>query len=102
MIKLVFFVPEKEKEKVKTALFKAGAGQIGLYDCCSFETKGVGQFRPLKGSSPHLGSLDQLESLDEFRVEMVLEDKFFDAVKAALLSSHPYETPAFEFYSILE
>ena len=102
MIKLVFFVPAIEKEFVKTALFKAGAGRIGEYDCCSFEIKGTGQFRPLKGSKPHLGSLNQLERVEEYRVEMILEENVFETVKTALLSAHPYETPAYEFYSILK
>ena len=55
MYKLSFFVPKEDKEMVKEALFAMGAGRYEKYECCSFETLGVGQFKPLKGADPHIG-----------------------------------------------
>ena len=52
MHKLTFYVPETHLESVKQALFEKGAGKIGRYDCCCWQTKGVGQYRPLDGSDP--------------------------------------------------
>ena len=69
--KLVFFVPESHKETVKTALFSKGAGQYQGYDCCAWETLGQGQFRPLEGSQPFLGQTNEIEKVDEYRVEML-------------------------------
>ncbi len=74
MYKLVIFIPEEAKERVKGAMFSEGAGKIGNYDCCSFELKGEGQFRALKGSNPHIGEQGKLEKVVEYRVEMVCED----------------------------
>ncbi|MGB1498121.1 MAG: NGG1p interacting factor NIF3, partial [Alloalcanivorax venustensis] len=51
--KLCFYVPEEHAEAVKNAVFEAGAGRIGNYDCCSFQVAGQGQFRPLEGSDPY-------------------------------------------------
>jgi len=96
MYKLGVYIPESHLEQVKTALFEAGAGRIGNYDRCCWQTLGQGQFRPLAGSQPHLGRQDQVERVDEYRVELVVSDAVIRAVMAALRSSHPYEEPAFD------
>jgi len=96
LYKLVFFVPEDYKERVKNACFQAGGGKIGQYDCCAFELKGLGQFRPLSGATPFLGQQDQLEYVEEFRVEMVVEKKYLKNVIAKMRNAHPYEEPAFD------
>ncbi len=95
MIHLFFYVPLDHAEKVKAAMFAAGAGKIGNYDSCSFETKGMGQYRPLPGSDPFLGQEGRLERVEELKVEMVLEERYLTKVIVALKASHPYETPAF-------
>lgn len=95
MIHISFYVPVKDAEKVKEAMFAAGAGRIGNYDYCSFEMKGTGQFRPLPGSHPTIGSECKLESVEELKVDMVCEDEVIRDVIQALKKSHPYETPAY-------
>ncbi|PLA75011.1 NGG1p interacting factor NIF3 [Hydrogenovibrio sp. SC-1] len=102
MLKLCFFVPESHLESVKEAVFSQGAGKIGQYDQCCWQVKGMGQFRPLKGSQPYLGQANQLEVVEEYRVEMVLERKFLKAVIMALKDSHPYEEPAFEVFEMVK
>jgi hypothetical protein len=101
MKKLVFFVPKDDAEKVKKAIFDAGAGTIGNYDCCSFEVEGVGQFRPLSGSNPHIGNQDIIERVVELRVETICEDEKIKTVLEALRDSHPYEEPAIDVYELL-
>jgi hypothetical protein len=95
MMHISFYVPEDHAEKVKTAMFSAGGGQIGNYENCSFEYKGIGQFKPLKGSQPFLGHEGQIEKVSELKVEMVCEDFLIEAVVNALKKAHPYETPAY-------
>lgn len=102
MLKLCFFVPETHLESVKSAVFDQGAGRIGQYDQCCWQIKGVGQFRPLDGSQPYLGQAGQLEIVEEYRVEMVLEKTCLKAVIEALRQSHPYEEPAFEVFEMLD
>ncbi|WP_019613113.1 YqfO family protein [Psychromonas ossibalaenae] len=99
MYQLVFYVPGEYVEKVKSALFNAGAGRIGEYEQCCWQTSGRGQFRPLETSQPFIGSVNQLESVEEYKVEMVCDKKLIKAVLAALITSHPYQTPA---YSVFE
>ena len=95
MIYLVFYVPLAHAEKVKKAVFKSGAGALGNYDQCSWETTGVGQFRPLEGSSAFIGSEGVLEKVEELKVELFCPDEKLNQVVQALKESHPYETPAF-------
>ncbi len=95
--KLCFYVPESHLETVKQALFDAGAGSIGNYDQCCWQVKGMGQFRPLAGSSAFLGREGKLEQVEEFRVEMLVKVSCKQAVLDALYNHHPYETPAFDF-----
>ena len=96
MHKLTVYIPLKYKEVVKSAMFKMGAGKVGNYDQCSFEVIGTGQFRPLKESDPFIGSTDNLQKVEEVRVEMIVEDSMIKDVVAAMKSAHPYETPAYD------
>jgi hypothetical protein len=102
MYKLTFFVPVDAKEHVKNAVFAAGAGRIGRYECCSWEVAGTGQFRPLDGANPAIGLVGTLEQVTEYRVEMVLEDTRLIDVVAALRASHPYEEPAFDVMKLVD
>ena len=96
MMKLCFYVPVTHLEAVKAAVFAAGAGRIGDYEHCAWQVAGQGQFRPLTGSNPFIGAQDHLETLEEYRVEMVCDDHCVVAVVAALRAAHPYEEPAFD------
>lgn len=100
MYKFCFFVPEKDAEATKAAVFEAGGGRIGDYDCCAWQTGGQGQFRPLAGSNPHLGEHGELEKVDEFKVELVCADHLIGDVVAAMKRAHPYEEPAYEVYRL--
>lgn len=100
MYKICVFVPENDAEQVKRAMFAAGAGKIGAYDSCCWQTPGQGQFRPLEGSSPHIGEQDRIETVAEYRIEMVCDEANIRNVVAALRSSHPYEEPAYDVWKL--
>ncbi len=98
---LIVYIPENDLEKVKKALFKAGAGTQGNYAECCFQTRGMGQFRPLQGSRPALGRKGQLEKVKEWRVEMLVPVQLTSRVAKALKKAHPYEEPAYHFLQIM-
>ena len=100
MYKLAFFVPTEHKEQVKQAIFATGAGRIGNYDCCSWEALGSGQFRALQGSNPFIGQQGVIETVQEYRVELVCEDHLVKAAVDALRLAHPYEEPAFDLWKL--
>ncbi|WP_296934861.1 YqfO family protein [uncultured Marinobacter sp.] len=102
MYKMCYFVPETHVEQTKQALFDAGAGRIGDYDCCAWQSLGKGQFRPLEGSDPFLGKAGEIEAVDEYKVELVCADELIQDALAALKRAHPYEEPAYEVYRMEE
>ncbi len=101
MLKLCFYVPESHLDEVKKAVFEAGAGKIETYDQCCWQVKGWGQFRPLQGSEAFIGQVGKLEFVEEYRVEMLLDGQFKDAVINALKKAHPYEVPAYDLYPVI-
>ena len=96
MYKICFYVPENATDLVKQAVFDAGAGKIGDYDCCSWQTLGTGQFRPLDGSNPFIGKQGKVETVNEYKVELVCDDQHVKAAIVALKKAHPYEEPAYD------
>ena len=100
MYKICVYVPEKHVETVKRALFDAGAGRIGNYDSCCWQTDGIGQFRPLAGSNPAIGSQNVVEQVPEVKLELVCEDDLVEAAVRAMRESHPYEEPAFDVWPL--
>ena len=96
MYKLCFYVPISHVESVKEAVFAAGAGNIGNYEACAWQVFGMGQFRAKAKANPFIGQVDQLEHVEEYRVEMIVEAHSIVAVIQALKAAHPYETPAYD------
>jgi hypothetical protein len=100
MYKICFYAPENTVELVKQALFEAGAGRIGDYDSCCWQTKGTGQFRPLDNSNPYIGQQNKKETVSEYKVEMVCDDENIKQVITALKKNHPYEEPAYDVWKL--
>ena len=101
MVKLGFYVPESHLEAVKAACFAAGAGRIGDYDHCCWQTPGQGQFRPRPGARPFIGEENRLEQVAEYRVEMVCERALARDVVQAMIAAHPYEEPAWDLVELI-
>ncbi len=101
MYMLVFHVPSSHVEQVKEAVFAAGAGSIGDYQKCSWQVLGKGQFMPQEGANPYLGSIGELEIVEEYRVEIAIKEDKISAVVAALLHAHPYEVPSYHLVPVM-
>ncbi len=101
LIKLVTFVPLAQADLIRNILFAAGCGVVGYYDSCSYNSRGEGTFRAKEGTHPFCGSIGELHTEKEVRIETILPAfKKNEAIKA-LLSVHPYEEPVFDFYPLL-
>lgn len=101
MYKVVFFVPVEHAETVKNSIFSAGAGALGQYDRCCFESPGIGQFRPMAGATPFIGAQLELERVAELRVETLCPKESLCSVIAALRLAHPYEEPAIDVFELV-
>ena len=100
LFKLVFFVPTNHADKVRDAIFNAGAGVIGAYDQCSYNVEGTGTFRASASASPYVGKIGELHYENEVRVETVLPSHLKNHVLSALVESHPYEEVAWDLYPL--
>ncbi len=94
---VVVMVPESHVARLRAALAEAGAGTLGEYDACSFETAGIGRFRARDSARPMIGTAGD-NAVPEVRLEMALPRSRRDAVRAAISAVHPYEEPAYEIH----
>ena len=93
--KLVVYVPRSNVEEVRQALFDAGAGSIGDYDQCSYNTAGYGTFRPLEGANPTIGEVSSQERVEETKIEVIYPVNIERKVIVSMLAAHPYEEVAY-------
>ncbi|MDH6308303.1 dinuclear metal center YbgI/SA1388 family protein [Dysgonomonas sp. PFB1-18] len=100
LLKLVTFVPHSHAELVRNTLFNTGAGHIGNYDSCSYNVMGEGTFRAGEDTSPYVGEINELHIEPETRIEVILPAYKQSEVLRALISVHPYEEPAYDFYAL--
>lgn len=98
--KWVVYVPAAQAETLREVMFDAGAGRIGDYSHCSWTVSGSGQFLPLDGASPAIGTVGTVERVSEDRVEVIAPARLRPAVLAAMRASHPYEEPAFDVFAL--
>lgn len=98
--KLAVFVPVDSREEVAAAMFAAGAGKIDHYSNCSFSIPGTGTFYPASEAVPYYGSVGEFTEVDEFKLEVRVEETQLASVITALMDVHPYETPAFDLYPL--
>ncbi len=96
--KLVTFCPQSHVTQVRQALFDAGAGRIGNYSECSFNTAGQGTFKAGSGANPFVGELQKLHVEDETKIEMVFPVHLEKQLIKALLAAHPYEEVAYDIH----
>ncbi len=100
LVKLVTFVPYDRAEEVRSAIFDAGAGVIGAYDCCSYNVQGEGTFRAGEGANPYVGKMGEVHREPETRIETIMPAYLSNKVIAAMVKAHPYEEVAYDIYPI--
>lgn len=95
---IAVFVPVAHADKIRNVMGNWGAGKAGNYSHCSFSSKGVGRFIPLRGAKPKLGKVGRLEEVTEEKVEMICDKARLKKVILEMKKVHPYEEPAFYVY----
>jgi dinuclear metal center YbgI/SA1388 family protein len=98
--KLVTYVPASHHQLLLSALFDAGAGHIGNYDQCSFNSEGTGTFRGNESSQPFIGKPNELNRESEIKIETIFKIHEEQQVLEALQRVHPYEEVAYDIYSL--
>ncbi|MFY0483617.1 Nif3-like dinuclear metal center hexameric protein [Flavobacterium sp. PLA-1-15] len=98
--KLITFTTPENADDVRNALFQAGAGTIGNYDNCSFNTEGTFTFKGNENSNPVIGEKEKLHTGTEIKIEVVFEKHLEAKILKALFSTHIYEEVAYEIYDL--
>jgi len=98
--KLYVFVPADHADKLRQALFNGGAGQIGLYDECSFNTAGTGTFRAAAGANPFVGKINEQHHEPEIRIEVIFPGHLQSSLIRAMKAAHPYEEVAYDIVGL--
>lgn len=98
--KISVFVPESYVNDVRDALSESGAGHIGNYSHCTFQTEGQGTFKPLDGTNPFIGTLDKVELVDEVKIETIVQEEKLQHTINAIIKAHPYEEVAYDIYPL--
>ncbi|MBP6943144.1 MAG: hypothetical protein KBB55_03840 [Candidatus Buchananbacteria bacterium] len=99
-LKLVVFVPLDHADALRAAMAEAGAGKIGNYTHCSFSSRGIGRFKPVAGANPSIGTVGEIEAVEEERIEVVCSREILNDVITAIKRVHPYEEVALDVHSL--
>jgi len=101
LYKIVVFVPQSHLDAVRQAMSRAGAGRIGNYSECAFVSDGKGSFVPDEKALPYIGEPGKFDSVNETKLEMVVEKSLAGVVVSELIKAHPYEEVAYDIYPLV-
>ncbi len=97
--KLVTYTVPENAQELRNALFEAGAGNIGNYEDCSFNSQGIGTYMGNENSNPEVGSQFEFVEAQEIKIEVTFEKHLQSKILKALFSNHVYEEVAYEIYN---
>jgi len=98
--RLITFAPVDKAEEVRNAVFTAGAGHIGNYSDCSFNSEGTGTFKAGEGADPYVGVPGERHYEKETKIEIVYPFYLENQVVKALIDNHPYEEVAYDIFTM--
>ncbi len=98
--KLIVYTPTEHVEQVEEALFEAGAGRIGNYSECDFQSRGIGSFKPMEGSNPFEGEIGVKSKNEETKIEVLVSNHQLPQILNAMRESHPYEEVAYDVIAL--
>jgi len=98
--KLITYTIPENAEKLRNALFDAGAGKIGNYEDCSFNSKGIGTYMGNEDSNPEIGERFEFVESEEIKIEVTFEKYLESKILKALFKNHVYEEVAYEIYDL--
>ena len=100
LYKLAVYVPKTHELVLREALGEAGAGYIGNYSHCTFNTRGIGTFKPDENTNPFIGTVGQIEEVEEVKIETIVPQSILQKTIDKMLKAHPYEEVAYDIYKL--
>ena len=101
-VKVIVAIPASNVGEVRNAICELGAGIIGNYTYCSTSTKCIGTFKPTDKANPYIGLRNNLEFVEEEKLEVVCDIELVKNVLAKLYEVHPYEQPGIDIIPLID
>lgn len=98
--KVITYCPNENVDSIRKAMFDAGAGHIGNYAECSFNGEGIGTYKGLQGTNPHLGNQGEFHQEKETKIEVVVPNYLISKVVKNMILAHPYEEVAYDIVQL--
>ncbi len=98
--KLTTYAPQNEAGNLREALFKAGAGEIGNYSNCSFNTDGMGTYKGNQDSNPTKGKKEIEHNEQETKITVTFAKHLESKILKTLFNTHSYEEVAYEIVTL--
>lgn len=98
--KLITYTIPENVAKLRNSLFEAGAGNIGNYENCSFNSHGIGTYMGNENSDPKIGERFEFVEAEEIKIEVTFETHLQSKILKALFANHVYEEVAYEIYEL--
>ncbi|NHN25342.1 Nif3-like dinuclear metal center hexameric protein [Flavobacterium jejuense] len=98
--KLVTYTIPENATSLRDTLFEAGAGKIGNYEDCSFNSQGIGTYLGNENSNPEIGERFEFVENKEIKIEVTFEKHLESKILKALFKNHVYEEVAYEIYAL--
>lgn len=100
LYKLAVYTPMTHEIIVREALGESGAGYIGNYSNCTFNSPGIGTFRPEDNSNPFIGKKGKMEEVKEVKIETIVPSSILQKTISKMIKAHPYEEVAYDIYKL--
>lgn len=94
--------PSENIEQIRDAVCTAGAGIIGNYSDCTVSSKCIGTFKPSSEANPYTGEINNLEFVEEEKLQVVCDINIAKRVITRLREVHPYEEPAINIIPLID
>lgn len=101
-VKIFVTIPLENVEEIRNAVCESGAGIIGDYSFCTSSTKSIGTFKSNDNANPYIGKNNNLEFVEEEKLEFVCDIDKVKNVLSKLRKVHPYEEPAIDIIPLLD
>ncbi|CAH2213685.1 Nif3-like dinuclear metal center hexameric protein [Tepidibacter aestuarii] len=100
LYKIAVYTPVSHQDCIRKAMADMGCGNIGKYSDCSFTFNGVGRFKPLNDSKPYVGVQNEIEIVEEVKIESICKESNLKQAINNIIKAHPYEEVAYDIYEL--
>lgn len=101
-VKIFVTVPLENLEMIRNIVCETGAGIIGDYTYCTSSTKSLGTFKPNDNANPYIGEKNNLEFVEEEKIEFICDIDKVKKVITKLREVHPYKEPAIDIVPLID